>query len=135
MFNDHNIHYVYRPCIVDTCARKRLSRVVTVLCSVAIVGSVLSGCALPLPIQAASLAIDGVSYVMTNKSIMDHGISQASGRDCAMFRIVTEGAACRDFMPVSVANAEGDESVVYVEVSEIPPPIYFAGNGLDSEAQ
>lgn len=56
---------------------------------------VLGGCALPLPVQIASWAIDGISYVATQKSVADHGISLAMDQDCAILRTVTEGAPCR----------------------------------------
>lgn len=88
-----------------------------------------------MPIQAASWAIDGLSYLATNKSIMDHGISTVSGRDCATFRIVTEGSVCRASIPVTLASPINPAvNTVYTEVSEIPPPIHSADD-LDSEIQ
>lgn len=115
MFYHLNINSVRRPSVLTNFSRKRLGRVLTALCLPFIAGSLLTGCALPLPIQVASWALDGVFYVATNKSILDHGISGVSGQDCAMYRIVTEGAACRDVTPVSVVNTESSESVVYPE--------------------
>lgn len=61
-----------------------------------IVALVLGGCALPLPIQIASWAIDGISYVATQKSITDHGLSIVADRDCAMHRVLTDGDICGD---------------------------------------
>lgn len=48
----------------------------------------LSGCivALPPAVQLASLALDGVSYVATGKSVTDHAISTVTAQDCAMLR-------------------------------------------------
>jgi len=48
----------------------------------------LSGClvALPPAVQLASLALDGVSYVTTGKSVTDHAISTVTAQDCAMLR-------------------------------------------------
>ena len=54
----------------------------------------LGGCALPLPVKLAGWAIDGVSYLATQKSVSDHGISMVAGRDCAMLRVVTKGKLC-----------------------------------------
>ena len=50
---------------------------------------ILSGCALPVPVRLASWAIDGISILMTKKSIADHGISVVADRDCAMWRSLT----------------------------------------------
>lgn len=58
-------------------------------------GLFLSACAAPMPLRVASWAIDGVSYVTTKKSVMDHGLSALNGQDCAALRVVTEGSACR----------------------------------------
>ncbi len=46
------------------------------------------GCAVPPAVSVASLAADGVSYVTTGKSVTDHGISAATGHDCALLRPV-----------------------------------------------
>ena len=51
---------------------------------------------LPLPLQLAAWTADGISYLMTSKSMSDHGLSAAFGRDCAVHRAITEGAVCRD---------------------------------------
>ncbi len=49
----------------------------------------LGGCALPVHFQIASLALDGFLYLTTEKSLTDHGISQVTGKDCALHRVVT----------------------------------------------
>jgi len=55
-----------------------------------------AGCVLPPAVTLASLAADGVSYATTGKSVSDHGISAATGNDCAMMRpIFTGKAMCR----------------------------------------
>lgn len=149
MPNDLYIFNVREAFVPADFARNGRGRGVTSLCSLSIVAFLLSGCALPVPIQAASWAIDGISYLATNKSIMDHGISTVSGRDCATFRIVTEGNVCREATispaisptaldpPIASADTPAvapSVATVYTEVSEIPPPIYSAGD-LDSEVQ
>ena len=41
-----------------------------------IVGALLIGaCAIPLPLQIASWALDGISMLATKKSVADHGLS------------------------------------------------------------
>jgi cell division septation protein DedD len=47
-----------------------------------------AGCALPPAVTIASFAADGVSYVATGKSVTDHGLSAATGEDCALLRPV-----------------------------------------------
>ena len=54
----------------------------------------LSGCAIPIGVQIAKLSLDGISYITTQKSLTDHGISLVTGEDCAMHRILTRGAMC-----------------------------------------
>ncbi|HJO73288.1 MAG TPA: hypothetical protein QGG32_10635 [Rhodospirillales bacterium] len=51
----------------------------------------VGACALPLPLQLASMALNRISYLATEKSISDHIITAAVGRDCTLHRTVTEG--------------------------------------------
>jgi len=121
MFHDISIHKVQSHSVWGNLAWKKMGGALLPIGLLSISASLLTGCAIPLPVQAASWAIDAVSYMVSNKSLLDHGISQASGRDCAVFRIVTEGAPCRDIVPVAVANIEVSETVANIEVSELPP--------------
>ncbi len=68
-----------------------LQRLLIIVCPL-----LVGACALPLPLQIAVWATDGISYVMTSKSVSDHGLSAAVGRDCAVHRAITEGAICRE---------------------------------------
>ena len=62
-----------------------------------IVGALfLNGCAIPLPLKIASWALDGLSMVVTQKSVADHGISIFAQKDCAVWRGVAEGDLCRN---------------------------------------
>ena len=54
----------------------------------------LTGCALPLPFQIASWALDGISYLATEKSVTDHGISIVVQKDCALLRVVKGDEIC-----------------------------------------
>ena len=55
----------------------------------------VSGCALlPASVQVALLALDGVSFVVSKKSVANHGISIVVQQDCALWRGVTEGRFC-----------------------------------------
>jgi len=66
----------------------------------------LSGCSLPLSVQLASWALDGLSYAATGKSVTDHGLSMVVDQDCALLRGITEGSICRESLenPVLVAT-------------------------------
>jgi len=57
----------------------------------------LGGCGLPPALTAASWALDGVSYLVSGKSVTDHAISEVAAQDCALFRVVQERAICEDY--------------------------------------
>jgi len=63
----------------------------------------LSGCAIPPALSIASYAIDAISYAATGKSISDHGISMAAGRDCATWRLIKGENPCKG-EPTEIAN-------------------------------
>ncbi len=77
---------------------------------------VLGGCALPVPLQVASWALDVVSVVATEKSLTDHGISVLAQKDCALHRVVTDAdnIICREHDDSSgavlVTEAEGTQT-------------------------
>lgn len=66
----------------------------------------LSGCGLPPAITIASYAADGVSYLTTGKTVTDHGISAATGQDCAVIGHLIEGK------PICGAALERNEEVL-----------------------
>ncbi len=68
----------------------------------------LSACAVPPSIQIASWVADGISYIATQKSLTDHGISFIAQRDCALWRGVKGEAICRDPDSGTFAVASGD---------------------------
>ncbi|MDP7652627.1 MAG: SPOR domain-containing protein [Rhodospirillales bacterium] len=70
---------------------------------------VLSGCAVPLPVRVASWALDGLSYLATQKSVADHGISLATKKDCSILRGVTQKQFCVDGVPSDTAVAAADD--------------------------
>ena len=66
----------------------------------------LNGCAalaIPPALTIASYATDGVSYLATDKSITDHILSDALGKNCAVWRILRGRSICKDFTPEEVA--------------------------------
>lgn len=76
---------------------------------------ILGGCALPVPVQVASWAIDAFSMITTEKSVADHGISMLTHKDCALYRAITEedSQICRD--------GKDDDSGVLVASGEDAP--------------
>lgn len=57
----------------------------------------LSGCALPVPLQIASWALDGISFLATEKSLTDHGISIVAQKDCALWRGLKGDDVCSSY--------------------------------------
>ncbi len=76
----------------------------------------LTGCGLPPALIVASYAADGISYVTYGKSLTDQVLSAAVQRDCALHRVLTGAALCRDdvgdgFETLALAEAPAaDES-------------------------
>jgi hypothetical protein len=65
--------------------------------------SCLSGCALPLEM----MAISGISYLATGKSLSDNAFSLVTNRDCALHRVMTNEAICAEnTLPTSDTNDE-----------------------------
>ncbi len=80
----------------------------------------VGACALPLPLQLATWAADGISYLMTSKSMSDHGLSAAVGRDCAVYRAVTEGAICREDADSGTVLASSKDASDTPDIPDIP---------------
>ena len=53
----------------------------------------LSGCGLPPIVSYISYGADIVSYLVTKKSVTDHGISMVLEKDCALLRVL-DGPIC-----------------------------------------
>lgn len=54
----------------------------------------LGGCSVSPTVDAVSWTVDGVSFLLTGKSMTDHAMSAAAGKDCAMTRVVKGDTAC-----------------------------------------
>jgi hypothetical protein len=100
--------------------------VVPRLCAVVMLAGLVSGCAIPPAITLAKLAGDGMLMMATGKSSTDHGVSLATGRDCATTYLFDGENYCRDGVaaaePVQVAAAEVDYVAAYA-VDTPPPPV------------
>jgi hypothetical protein len=73
----------------------------------AILICVLGGCSISPTVDAVSWTFDGVSFILTGKSMTDHAMSAAAGKDCSMTRVVKGDAVC---LP-NDADVAGDRMV------------------------
>ena len=62
----------------------------------------LSGCVLPTPVSIATLGFDAVSYALSGKTVVDHGVSMVMNRDCALVGLL-EGRVCAEEREFQVA--------------------------------
>lgn len=86
-----------------------------ILSSLLLTAPLLGGCVLPPAVTVASLAADGVSYAATGKSVTDHGISAATGQDCALLRELQGG-------PICAAETKRGKNVPVVDGLAASPP-------------
>lgn len=68
---------------------------------------ILSGCTITPAVDAISWTVDGISYLLTGKSMTDHAMSAAAGKDCAFTRVVKGETGC---LPMD-DNVVGDRLV------------------------
>ncbi len=81
----------------------------------------VGGCAaVPFPVQLVSWVVDGFSYVVSQKSVADHGLSAAMQKDCALWRGLTDGRICH-----------ADDATTMIAKAENTPDRTAAGNSND----
>lgn len=61
----------------------------------AILAIPLAGCALPPAVTIASLALDAGSYVVSGKTMTDHGLSMVAQKDCRLIGVL-QGQVCKE---------------------------------------
>jgi len=82
----------------------------------------LGGCAgVPVVVSAASLYVDSILYLRTNKTSTDHILSAALDRDCAALHILTQGSLCKNAPPTPLI-VEVMREVQNVPLNAPPPP-------------
>ncbi len=65
----------------------------------------MSGCAMPAAFTVASFALDAGSYMMSGKTLTDHGLSIAMEEDCSMMRVLDEDdEICQEEQDYEVAD-------------------------------
>ncbi len=77
----------------------------------------LGGCGLPIGVQLVSLFADGVSFLATDKTLTDHGISLVAEKDCAIWRGFKGEDICREVAPDDILIADASEEP---EISAFP---------------
>jgi len=96
----------------------------------------VSGCAaLPASVQMASLALDGISFVVSKKSVTDHVVSIAMQKDCALWRGLTEDQLCYpDDAPTVITETKIQELAEIPETPELaqePTLVWIPGPYLN----
>lgn len=85
------------------------------------------GCALPPAVTVASFAADGISYVMSGRTVSDHALSYAAQEDCVVFRAVKGESICHsEQTEMALANTttattqqpDGAEPIVGISVAQ-----------------
>ena len=77
---------------------------------------ILGGCALPVPVQIVSWALDSLSYLMTEKTMADHGISVLVQKDCAVLRgLLDDGDLCRNNDDTAIMVAGGGAGFAFID--------------------
>src|SRR5579863_3938157 len=76
----------------------------------------LGACALPPAIVIGSYAADGVSYLATGKTVTDHGLSAATGHDCAVLRSIISSK------PLCITATDRGKNIPVVEGKPSSPP-------------
>ena len=106
----------------DRLGGKPISRVKTRFLITVGLPLVLGGCGLPVGIQIASLLADGISFVTTDKTLTDHGISAVAKKDCAIWRGLKGEDICRnsDLDALSVAAAAEPMPGDFEDLAETP---------------
>ena len=56
----------------------------------------IAGCGMPIGIQIASLLADSVSFITTEKTLTDHGLSAITKKDCKLLRSVKNEEICQN---------------------------------------
>lgn len=81
----------------------------------------LGGCTLT-PLGAASLGADVVSLNATKKTIGDHVVSAATGRDCSSIAFTETGSYCPEKVAVDRSRVYCYRTLADVECHHIPDP-------------
>ena len=105
------------------------------LSSLLFIAPILSACAPMLAIVGANapwvqvitqvervkLAGDGASFLSSDKTITDHALSKATGKECKIFNILTYESVCTQMIPAMAADADALPKEVTIGVFPATP--------------
>ncbi|WP_449233613.1 hypothetical protein [Azospirillum doebereinerae] len=90
---------------------------VTALAAVAV-----GGCSSPPPLVPSLIAVDIITLNATKKTVGDHIVSAATGRDCSVISLSETGDYCPDKVVVDRSRVYCYRTLADVECHHIPDP-------------
>ena len=72
----------------------------------AMLGSNTSLVAVVTQVERIKLAADGASLVRSDKTLTDHALSKATGKECKIFNVLTKESVCAEKTPVVAADSD-----------------------------
>jgi hypothetical protein len=83
----------------------------------AIVGTNQTFVQVAAQVERVRLAGDGASFAASNKTITDHALSKATGKDCKIFNVLTTESVCAEKTPVVAPDSDAQPKEVATGVS------------------
>lgn len=102
------------------------AKTVPALAAVLLTPVLLGGCAMT-PLTTAMVAADGTSLNSTKKTLLDHVVSGATGKDCSTISFTETGTYCPEKVVVDRSRLYCYKTLADVECHHIPDP-YKNGN-------
>ncbi len=57
----------------------------------------VAACSIPTPLTVVTFAFDGVSLIVSGKTLSDHALSAVNNEDCAMWRVFKDRPICHEY--------------------------------------
>lgn len=57
----------------------------------------VTACSIPTPFTVVTFAVDGISLIVSGKSLSDHALSAVNNEDCAMWRVFKDRPICHEY--------------------------------------
>ena len=72
-------------------------------------------------VERVKLAGDGASFAASHKTITDHALSMATGKECKVFNVLTKESVCTEKTPVIAPDSDTQPKEVATGVSPATP--------------
>jgi hypothetical protein len=72
-------------------------------------------------LDRVKLASDGASFAASNKTITDHALSKATGKECKILNVLSKESVCAETTPVVAADSDAQPKEVATDVSPATP--------------